>query len=49
MATKQKSNNKSKKRKDDNFFQYALTLVLNYSEIKERELENIFKKLNMKI
>ena len=25
-------------------FQYALTLALNYSEIKKRGLENIFKK-----
>ena len=38
-----------KNEKDDNFFHYALTLVLNYSEIKKRELENILKKLNMKI
>ena len=28
--------------KDDNCFQYALTLALNYNEIKEKELENIF-------
>ena len=31
--------------KDDNCFQYALTLALNYNEIKEKELENIFKKI----
>ena len=31
-----------KNEKDDKCFQYALTLALNYSEIKKRELENIF-------
>ena len=31
--------------KDDNCFQCALTLALNYNEIKEKELENIFKKI----
>ena len=33
-----------KNEKDDKYFQYALTLVLIYSKIKKRELENIFKK-----
>ena len=34
-----------KNEKDDKCFQYALTLALSYSEIKKRELENIFKKI----
>ena len=34
-----------KNEKDDKCFQYALTLALSYSEIKKRELENIFKKM----
>ena len=32
-----------KNKKDDKCFQYALTLALNYNEIKEKELENMFK------
>ena len=34
MAKKQKGNNKSKK-KDDKGFQYALTVALNYDQIKD--------------
>ena len=34
-----------KNEKDDKCFQYALHLPLDYSKIKKRELENIFKKI----
>ena len=34
-----------KNENDDNCFQYAITSALNYTEIKKRELENIFKKI----
>ena len=33
-----------KNENDDNCFQYSITSALNYTEIKKRELENIFKK-----
>ena len=33
-----------KNEKDDNCFEYALTLALNYNGIEKKELENIFKK-----
>ena len=39
----------SKNEKVDKCFQYVLTLALNYSEIKKKQFENIFIKLNMKI
>ena len=32
-----------KNKKDDQRFQYALTLALNYSEIKKKELKHILK------
>ena len=34
-----------KNKKDDKCFQYALTLALNYNEVKKKELEKIFKKI----
>ena len=34
-----------KNEKDDKCFQYALTLALDYSKTKKRELENIFRKI----
>ena len=34
-----------KNEKDDNCFEYALTLALNYNGIEKKELENIFKKI----
>ena len=34
-----------KNKNDDKCFQYALTLALNYSEIRKKELENILKKI----
>ena len=34
MVKKQKSNNKSSKKKDDRCFQYALTVALNHEQIK---------------
>ena len=34
-----------KNKKDDKRFQYALTLALDYNEIKRKELESIFKKI----
>ena len=39
----------SKNEKVDKCFQYVLTLALDYSEIKKKQFENIFIKLNMKI
>ena len=35
--------------RDDKCFQYSLTLDLNYNDINKKELENIFKKLNMQL
>ena len=35
-----------KNKKDDKCLQYALTLTLSYNEIKKKELENIFLKIN---
>ena len=35
MVKKSRSNNKSKKNNDDKFFQYTVTVTLNYEQIKK--------------
>ena len=37
-----------KNEKDNKCFQYALTIALNYNEIKKKVLENILKKIKRK-
>ena len=47
LKTKEATRN-PKNEKDNKCFQYALTIALNYNEIKKKVLENILKKIKRK-